>query len=67
MAVGPSGRIVIEIDPDQKQELYVALKEDNLNLKQWFLERVEEYLRDRGQLSLRLWSADGDEDKRKYG
>lgn len=67
MPVGRSGRIVIEIDPEQKQELYAALNEDNLNLKQWFLKRVEEYVRDRRQLSLRLWAADGDEDKRKYG
>ena len=52
MAKGSSGRIVIEIDPDLKQELYGALEKEGLNLKQWFLENVETYLRDRSQLSL---------------
>lgn len=66
MPVGQSGRIVIEIDPELKHELYAALKGDDVTLKQWFLARVEEYLRDRGQLSLRLMVADGDEDDRKY-
>lgn len=67
MAVGRSGRIVIEIDPEQKQELYAALEKDGISLKYWFLERVGEYLQDRGQLSLRLMGADGDEDDRRYG
>jgi len=52
MAKGTSGRIVIEIDPDLKQELYGALDKEGLNLKQWFLNNVESYLRDRSQLSL---------------
>lgn len=52
MAKGPSGRIVIEIDPDLKHELYDALDKEGLNLKQWFLGNVESFLRDRSQLSL---------------
>ena len=67
MAVGQSGRIVIEIDPELKQELYASLTDDGMTLKQWFLHRVEEYLRGRGQLSLQLMVADGDENDRKYG
>jgi hypothetical protein len=66
MAVGPSGRIVVEIDPDLKQELYAALEQDGVSLKQWFLERVGEHLKDRGQLSLPLMVSDGDEADRKY-
>ncbi len=66
MAVGPSGRIVVEIDPDLKHDLYAALEEDGLNLKQWFLGKVGELLRDRGQLSLPLKVADSDEVGRKY-
>lgn len=66
MAVGPSGRIVVEIDPDLKHDLYAALEEDGVNLKQWFLGKVGELLRDRGQLSLPLKVADGDEADRKY-
>jgi hypothetical protein len=66
MAVGQSGRIVIEIDPEQKQELYAALEADGLSLKRWFLQRVDEYLQDHGQLSLGLMLADGDEEGREY-
>ena len=67
MPIGQSGRIVIEINPELKQELYAALEEGSLTLKQWFLERAEAYLKDHGQLSLRLMVADGDEDDRRYG
>ena len=44
MPVGASGRIVIEIDPELKQELYGALAEQGLNLKQWFLGNAKQYL-----------------------
>lgn len=54
MAKGSSGRIVIEIEPDLKRELYGVLESEGLNLKKWFLENVEEYLRDRMQLPLEL-------------
>ena len=52
MSVGTSGRIVLEIDPEQKQELYQALKKDDLNMKGWFLKQVEAYLKDKDQLVL---------------
>ena len=67
MPVGRSGRIVVEMDPERKRELYAALEEDGSSLKQWFLERVDDYLRDRRQLSLQLMVADGDQEGRKYG
>ena len=68
MPVGSSGRIVIEIDPDLKRELYTSLEEDGVTLKQWFLEEVRARLRGHGrQLSLDLMVADGDEKDRKYG
>ena len=54
MAKGNSGRIVIEIEPGLKQELYSALGDENMNLKQWFLNNVEEYLRNKTQLPLDL-------------
>lgn len=66
MPVGQSGRIVIEIDPELKQELYAALEDDGVTLKQWFLERVEEHLRDRGQMALPFEAVDGTR-KRRYG
>ena len=37
MARGSSGRIIIEVDPGFKQELYDVLQKENLTLKEWFL------------------------------
>ncbi len=54
MPVGPSGRIVIEIDPDLKVQLYEALKTEGISLKEWFLANVDSYLANRVQLSLEL-------------
>ena len=58
MARGSSGRIIIEIDPTFKQELYNALQKENLTLKDWFLNNADKYLKDRGQMDL-LLSSDG--------
>ena len=55
MPIGESGRIVIEIDPGLKQELYGALSEEGLNLKQWFLENARRYLNQQIQPSLPLF------------
>lgn len=55
MARGNSGRVIVEIDPEFKQELYVALEKDNLTLKDWFLKNADDYLNDRnGQMNLML-------------
>lgn len=54
MARGSSGRIIIEIDPVFKQELYEALQKENLTLKEWFLNNADKYLKNRGQLDLLL-------------
>jgi len=54
MAVGPSGRIVIEVDPELKRELYSCLSSDQLSLRQWFLDSARQYLAMRGQLPLDL-------------
>lgn len=49
MPVGKSGRIVIEIDPDVKQELYKSLGKESSSLRSWFLDNVSKYLaRDSG-------------------
>ena len=55
MAIGESGRIVIEIDPELKQELYGALAEQGLTLKQWFLLNAIQYLDQRIQPNLPLF------------
>ncbi len=52
MARGKSGRIVIEIDPTKKDELYKALAMEGLTLKEWFLRRVEILLGDIRQPNL---------------
>src|SRR5437588_12281036 len=51
VAVGDSGRIVLEIAPAEKQSLYAALGRDGMTLKDWFLRQVGSYLKDADQLS----------------
>ncbi len=58
MPVGESGRIVIEIDPELKHELYGALSEQGLNLKQWFLGNAKQYLDQRIQPNLPFYDQD---------
>ncbi len=44
MARGDSGRIVIEVSPDLKRQLYSALAIENQTLKDWFIEAAGDYL-----------------------
>ncbi len=44
MSIGPSGRIVLEVDPDLKRHLYASLAIDGLTLKDWFLREAQQYL-----------------------
>jgi hypothetical protein len=41
MARGKSGRVVLEIDPEFKNQLYQALGTRNQTLKEWFVEEAE--------------------------
>ena len=52
MARGDSGRIVLEIDPSEKDELYDAVTKDGMTLKDWFCRKASEYLRERNQKQL---------------
>ncbi len=52
MAKGTSGRIVIEVDPALKEELYSALEKEELTMKQWFMSNADGFLKDKTQLSL---------------
>jgi hypothetical protein len=52
MARGDSGRIVLEIEPSEKEELYAAITKDGMTLKDWFLRKASEYLRERNQPQL---------------
>ena len=49
MARGKSGRIVIEIDPKLKKELYLALERKGLTLKDWFVNQAETYIKNQDQ------------------
>lgn len=49
MARGPSGRLVIEVDPGLKRDLHSALAADGTSLKEWFLVRVRDYFSHRDQ------------------
>ncbi len=61
MARGPSGRLVIEMDPILKRDLHSALAADGITLKDWFLKHVSEYVADRRRLNIVQYSADLDE------
>jgi len=52
MARGESGRIVIEIDPALKRELYAALAMSGSTLKDWFVRSAEEHCANGIQRSL---------------
>ena len=52
MPIGSSGRIVIEIDPGLKRELYATLARDQITLKEWFVRNASSYVSDSVQLSL---------------
>lgn len=52
MARGPSGRIVVEVDPSIKRELHSTLAAQGLSLKDWFLKQARRYLFERQHPSL---------------
>ena len=52
MPKGESGRIVIEVDPDLKRRLYVALAGDASTLKDWFVAAAINYVAERPQPNL---------------
>lgn len=53
MARGHSGRIVLEIDPSLKNELYSILARDGVTLKEWFIDKAEKHI-ERKNSQLRL-------------
>jgi hypothetical protein len=44
MARGKSGRIVLEIDPILKKNLYLALEKNEKTLREWFVSEVEKFI-----------------------
>lgn len=49
MARGPSGRIVVDLDPGLKREFHAALAADGTTFKEWLIARVFAYFEDRQQ------------------
>ena len=39
-----SNRVVIEVDPVQKQKIYAELKARGLTMREWFLQQVSQEL-----------------------
>lgn len=44
MAVGKSGRIVIDIDPKLKAKIHEMVKNRGMTLREWFLDQVQKDL-----------------------
>lgn len=52
MAIGESGRIVLEIDPELKRKLYSTLALENKTLKEWFIALAVQHIETQLQPSL---------------
>jgi hypothetical protein len=52
MARGDSGRIVIEVEPEAKWQLYAALDLAGSTLKEWFIKRAADFCAETTQPSL---------------
>jgi hypothetical protein len=52
MARGFSGRIVLEIDPATKDDLYIALAKKRITLKDWFLKQCNIFIEESYQSTL---------------
>ena len=44
MPKGDSGRIVVDVEPALKRQLYSALAMDSCTLKEWFIRSAKNYL-----------------------
>lgn len=49
---GPTGRIVLEVEPAFKRKLHARLAAEGRTLKSWFVEQAERYLTSPEQLAL---------------
>ncbi len=52
MSIGSSGRIVIEIDPGMKRQLYAALVQHQTTMKEWFVKHAQHFIENQSQLTL---------------
>ena len=56
MSIGNSGRIVIEVEPEVKRQLYSTLAREGMTLKDWFLREARNYMKEGTQMPLDLTS-----------
>ena len=52
MARGKSGRVVLEIDPDLKRQLYATLENNQQTMKEWFVKEAKAFIHNYKQPSL---------------
>ena len=52
MARGKSGRVVLEIDPELKRQLYATLENKQQTMKDWFVKEAEGFIYGETQPSL---------------
>ena len=52
MSRGPSGRLVVELEPGLKQQLYSALALDGMTFKDWLTGQAERYISEHKQPQL---------------
>lgn len=60
MAHGTSGRVVIDLDPAFKQELYDTLKQKGMNMRAWFLAEAQKLCEEHKQPPLAFSAARSD-------
>lgn len=53
MAQGKSGRIIIDVEPDFKEEVYQAVRNQGFSsMKEWFIQQAEQICEESKQPSL---------------
>lgn len=63
MARGGSGRVVIEVDPSLKHDLYVALAASGSTLKDWFVKEATRHCAEIAQPTLFMVPPERGEDR----
>ena len=59
MAQGKSGRIIIDVDPEFKEEVYQAVRNQGFSsMKEWFVKQAEIVCEESKQPSLQLAAED---------
>lgn len=53
MSIGTSGRIVIEIEPVLKRQLYASLLTQGMSLKEWFVINADQFVKGNGSLKVK--------------